>query len=96
MCNPHQDADGVTLSSARIARVTLGFNGAEPTIPRTFNNGLAVDDIEFDGTAAPQCSATQPPPLTVNKPTEGKVVIEKRLYVRRRHYDTRSLCNASD
>jgi hypothetical protein len=67
----------VTLSSPVIARVTVGFNGAEPNIPRTFNNHLAIDDIEFDDQGPPpQCSATQPPTLMVNQPATGKVVIE--------------------
>ena len=67
----------VTVPSAIIVRVTVGFIAAEPSIGTMFNNGLAFDDLEFDdlGTA-PQCQATQPPAIIINDPTDGRIVAQ--------------------
>jgi hypothetical protein len=66
--------------SATIKRVKVGFHPDS----RLFNihNGLAFDDIEFDVRGpAPQCPATQPPVLTINEPTDGKIVIQNAITV---------------
>jgi hypothetical protein len=65
------------VPAGRIVRVTVGFLGAESPTPSMLNNGLAIDDLEFDvqGTP-PTCSATQPPGLGVIAPVSGEIVVQ--------------------
>ncbi len=65
----------VTLSVASITRVTVGFQGAESTPAQIFNNGLAVDDVEFADGPPPPCPATVPPTLSVTSPRDGQVFV---------------------
>jgi hypothetical protein len=73
----------VMRSPAVIRRVTLGFTGAEASTPSMFNNGLAIDDVEFDAAGPPPaCPATQPPGIGLIEPIDGQVVLKNLLTVR--------------
>src|SRR5262249_37217271 len=60
----------VSLSSANIRRAQVSFGGAN-----SFNNSLAVDDIEFDTNGGPPpCQATVPPTVSLIQPANGQTV----------------------
>ena len=66
---------GVSFASPKILRATVGFLEAEDPSPTSDNNGLAVDDVGFDGLPASPGPA-QPPSLTVHAPEDGYAVEE--------------------
>ncbi len=62
----------------QIVRVTVGFTDAESG--QGFNNGLAVDDVEFDTQGPPPpCPSTQTPTLTVTSPKSGQIFLYDRF-----------------
>jgi hypothetical protein len=73
----------VMRSPATIRRVTFGFTGAEASIPTMFNNGLVVDDVEYDAVGPPpSCPATQPPGIGLIEPIDGQIVLKNLLTIR--------------
>lgn len=60
----------VSLPNAAIRRAQVSFAGAN-----SFNNSLAVDDVEFDTAGGPPpCQSTVPPTMSVSQPTNGQTV----------------------
>src|SRR5262245_19524393 len=68
-----QTSLAINVPQASIRKLVLMF-AAGPTGP-AFNNGLVVDDLEFDNVGAPPvCSTTQNPIVSLLQPQSGETV----------------------
>ena len=77
---PINTALEMTANAEMITRITVGFVNAE--FGPMFNNGLSIDDLEFDNVGSPPvCPVPQAPVFTLNKPTSGQVVIHNTFSV---------------
>ena len=71
----------VSLPTSLIARVTVGF-GLDANGQPMFNNGLSIDDLEFDTAGpAPTCPTAQAPFFTLTSPANGQFVSQNRFTV---------------
>jgi hypothetical protein len=73
---PISSAIAVTSSVANISSVTISLSG--PSV--TFNNNLAIDDVEFDTAGPPSpCTATQAPTVALTEPPDGLTVYDNEF-----------------
>lgn len=72
---PVQNPLEVNSASANIRRLVVGFAPANPG-DTAFNNGLVIDDVEFDVVGpAPACAASVPPSVSLDQPADTPGVV---------------------